>query len=65
MVSILNTIKGGNITENLASGLTMTDANNRVSNIIAVDLQVSNNVIHVIDKVVLPPIISIFFLNII
>ena len=48
--------KGGDITENVANGETLTDANNRVSNIIAVDVQVSNDVIHVIDKVVLPPL---------
>jgi uncharacterized surface protein with fasciclin (FAS1) repeats len=48
--------KGGDITENIVNGETLTDANNRVSNIIAVDVQVSNDVIHVIDKVVLPPL---------
>ncbi|MBT8393407.1 MAG: hypothetical protein HKO81_07890 [Flavobacteriaceae bacterium] len=48
--------KGGDITKNVANGETLTDTNNRVSNIIAVDVQVSNDVIHVIDKVVLPPI---------
>ncbi len=35
---------------------TMSDANNRVNNIIAVDVQVSNDVIHVIDNIVLPPL---------
>ena len=47
---------GGNITANVTGGATLTDANNRVSNIIAVDVQASNGVIHVIDKVVLPPL---------
>jgi uncharacterized surface protein with fasciclin (FAS1) repeats len=37
-------------------GATLTDANDRISNIIAVDVQASNGVIHVIDKVVLPPL---------
>jgi transforming growth factor-beta-induced protein len=45
---------GGNITANVTGGATLTDANNRVSNIIAVDVQASNGVIHVIDKVILP-----------
>ncbi len=47
---------GGDITANVTGGATLTDANNRVSNIIAVDVQASNGVIHVIDKVVLPPL---------
>ncbi len=47
---------GGNITLD-ASNLTLTDANNRVSNIIPslVDIQASNGVVHAIDKVILPP----------
>ncbi|GAA4239509.1 hypothetical protein GCM10022291_34100 [Postechiella marina] len=45
---------GGNITANVTGGATLTDTNNRVSNIIAVDVQASNGVIHAIDKVVLP-----------
>ena len=47
---------GGDITANVTSGATLTDANNRVSNIIVVDVQASNGVIHAIDKVVLPPL---------
>ena len=47
---------GGNITANITGGASLTDANNRVSNIIAVDVQASNGVIHVINKVVLPPL---------
>ena len=49
----LNTL-GGPITANMSLGATLTDANNRVSNIIAVDIQANNGVIHVIDKVILP-----------
>jgi transforming growth factor-beta-induced protein len=45
---------GGTITANLTGGATLTDGNNRVSNIIAVDIQADNGVIHVIDKVILP-----------
>ncbi|TYA71555.1 fasciclin domain-containing protein [Seonamhaeicola marinus] len=50
------TTQGGNITANITGGATLTDANNRVSNIVAVDVQASNGVIHAIDKVVLPPL---------
>lgn len=44
---------GGNITTNITNGATLTDANNRVSTIIATDVQASNGVIHAIDKVLL------------
>jgi len=56
MLSIFISNKGGDITKKATKGLTLTDANNRVSNIIAVDVQVSNDVIHVTNKVVLPPL---------
>ena len=49
----LNTL-GGPITANITGGATLTDGNNRVSKIIAVDIQADNGVIHVIDKVILP-----------
>jgi transforming growth factor-beta-induced protein len=49
----LNTL-GGPITANISGGATLTDGNNRVSKIIAVDVQANNGVIHVIDKVILP-----------
>ena len=49
----LNTL-GGPITANISGGATLTDGNNRVSKIIAVDIQATNGVIHVIDKVILP-----------
>ena len=49
----LNTL-GGPIIANITGGATLTDGNNRVSNIIAVDIQANNGVIHVIDKVILP-----------
>ena len=45
---------GGDLTANVTGGATLTDANGRVSNIIATDVQAANGVIHVIDKVVLP-----------
>ena len=46
---------GGNITVD-TSDFTLTDPNNRVSNIITslVDIQAENGVVHVIDKVILP-----------
>ena len=48
------TTLGGNITANVTGGASMTDGNNRVSNIVAVDVQANNGVVHVIDKVILP-----------
>ena len=44
---------GGNITANVTGGAALTDANDRVSDIIAVDVQASNGVIHAINKVLL------------
>ncbi|MRX67286.1 fasciclin domain-containing protein [Flavobacterium resistens] len=51
---IVSTFAGQNFTIGLTGGAKITDANNRVSNIIATDVQCSNGVIHVIDKVLLP-----------
>jgi len=49
------TTLGGDITAD-ATAFTLTDTNNRVSNIITalVDIQAINGVVHVIDKVILP-----------
>ncbi|MGB5363035.1 MAG: fasciclin domain-containing protein [Aureibaculum sp.] len=47
---------GGDITANVTGGATLTDMNERISNIIAVDVQAVNGVIHAIDKVILPPL---------
>tara|TARA_R110002049_G_scaffold308939_1_gene515045 strand:- start:38463 stop:39440 length:978 start_codon:yes stop_codon:yes gene_type:complete len=49
------TTLGGSITAN-ATTFTLTDANNRMSNIVTtlVDIQGTNGVVHVIDKVLLP-----------
>ncbi|MEW7280124.1 fasciclin domain-containing protein [Aquimarina sp. 2201CG1-2-11] len=47
------TTLGGDITAD-APQATLTDANNRVSNIIVTDVQAANGVIHAIDKVILP-----------
>lgn len=50
------TTLGGDITANVTGGPKLTDANGRESMIIATDVQTSNGVIHVINKVVLPPL---------
>jgi len=47
---------GGDITANITGGATLTDANERVSDIIATNVQAANGVIHVINKVILPPL---------
>ena len=41
-------------TVQLASGAKIKDANNRISTIVATDVQCSNGVIHVLNKVLLP-----------
>ena len=56
MYLILYSKNGGDIAEIVTIGETLTDANNRVSNIISVDVQVSNDVTQVINDVVLPPL---------
>jgi uncharacterized surface protein with fasciclin (FAS1) repeats len=48
------TTLGGDITANITGDATLTDANGRISNIVVTNVQTSNGVIHVIDKVVLP-----------
>ena len=45
---------GGEITANVTGGATLTDSNGRVCNIIVVNVQAANGVIHAIDKVILP-----------
>lgn len=49
------TTLGGEITASKTNG-NLTDANGRVSKITATDVQAANGVIHVIDKVILPPL---------
>lgn len=51
--------KGGDIMKALNFEATLTDTEKRVSNIIAVDVKVSNIVIHFIDEVILPPNLNI------
>jgi uncharacterized surface protein with fasciclin (FAS1) repeats len=49
----LNTL-GGEITANITGGASLTDGNARVSNIITVDIQANNGVLHIVNKVILP-----------
>ena len=49
----LNTL-GGEITANITGGASLTDGNARVSNIITIDIQANNGVLHIVDKVILP-----------
>lgn len=46
--------QGGSFTIGLAGGAKITDANDRVANIIITDVEASNGVVHAIDKVILP-----------
>ena len=51
---MVTTFQGGKFTITTTGGAKITDAKNRVSNIVATDVQCSNGIIHVIDKVILP-----------
>lgn len=46
---------GGEVTLGTDGGVTITDANDRVSTVVAADVQAYNGVIHAIDTVILPP----------
>lgn len=48
------TVQGETITINTTNGVTITDQNSRVVNVIATDVTGSNGVIHVLDNVILP-----------
>ncbi len=50
----VTTFQGQKLTIDLDGGAKIIDANNRVANIVAVDVQGANGVIHAIDKVILP-----------
>lgn len=52
VVQTLNT--SNNLTVNIGSGVTLTDSTSDPANIIEVNVQGSNGVIHIIDKVLLP-----------
>lgn len=51
---VVPTLQGGTFTINTEGGVKITDANNRISNVIATDVQCTNGIVHVIDKVILP-----------
>lgn len=51
---LVPTFEGGEFTINTGAGVTITDENARVSNVIATDVQATNGVIHVIDTVLFP-----------
>lgn len=53
---VVTTVNSATFTVNTEGGVTITDANNRVANVIQADIIASNGVIHVIDKVILPPL---------
>ena len=50
----VTTFQGGISTITTTGGAKITDANNRVSNIILTDVQCSNGIVHAIDRVLLP-----------
>lgn len=50
----INTLLEQTFSVNATGGAKITDYNNRVSNIVATDVQCDNGVIHVIDKVIVP-----------
>ncbi len=50
----VNTFAGDSFTVSVVNGAKITDANARISNITATDVQASNGVVHVLDKVLLP-----------
>lgn len=51
---VVTTFQGGTFTITTNGGVKITDANGRMSNVVATDVQCDNGIIHVIDKVILP-----------
>lgn len=53
---VVTTVQGGTFTINLTGGAKITDAHTpaRIANIVVTDVQASNGVVHVLDKVILP-----------
>lgn len=52
----LKTVQGATLkVDSVAGSLVITDGRNRTSRIIQIDLDARNGVVHVIDKVILPP----------
>jgi uncharacterized surface protein with fasciclin (FAS1) repeats len=50
----VTTFEGGTFEINTTGGVTITDENDRISNVVATDVQATNGVIHVIDTVLFP-----------
>lgn len=50
----VTTFQGGTFKITTTGGVKITDAKNRVANVIATDVQCSNGIIHALDKVLLP-----------
>ncbi|RZL30669.1 MAG: fasciclin domain-containing protein, partial [Pedobacter sp.] len=51
---VVTPLAGGTFTINTTGGAKITDGSNRTTNIIAVDIQATNGVIHAVDRVLLP-----------
>ena len=51
---VVPTLQGSEFTVDLVGGAKITDTAARISNVIAVDVQANNGVVHVLDKVILP-----------
>ncbi len=51
---VVTTLETGTFTVNTTSGVTITDENSRVTNVVVPDVQAANGVIHVVDQVLLP-----------
>ncbi len=51
---VVTTFETGDFTVNVGDDVTITDERDRTANVIAVDVQATNGVIHVIDQVLLP-----------
>lgn len=52
---VVTTVQGEDFTVNISgSNVTITDANGNVSNVVLTDVQATNGVIHVLDKVIIP-----------
>ena len=51
---MVETLNGDSFTVNLGDAVTITDANDRTSTVVAPDVQANNGVIHAIDTVILP-----------
>jgi uncharacterized surface protein with fasciclin (FAS1) repeats len=51
---VVPTLQGSEFTVDLVNGAKIEDTAERISNVIAVDVQANNGVVHVLDKVILP-----------